>query len=225
MNDPAQNDTVERGLVAKLVSIRFDKWTVLDLAERVFVTVLFANFAGKMLVAYHDWKNIGFLLIVFSEVLVMLLVLTRGRTTAISTNWLDWVLAFAGTTAPLLAIPVVSNPILSGEVCIGVMLLGFCLQISAKVILWQSFGIVPANRGIKNSGPYRFIRHPIYAGYVITHIGFMLGFPSLRNAILYLAALAIQIARIKREENLLMQDPEYQSYAARVHYRLVPGLF
>jgi protein-S-isoprenylcysteine O-methyltransferase Ste14 len=47
----------------------------------------------------------------------------------------------------------------------------------------------------------------------------------LRNAILYLAALAIQIARLKREERILMLDPAYQAYAARVRYRLLPGLF
>jgi protein-S-isoprenylcysteine O-methyltransferase Ste14 len=103
--------------------------------------------------------------------------------------------------------------------------MGLCLQTSAKLILWKSFGIVAANRGVKVAGPYRFIRHPIYAGYVLTHIGFLLGFPSLRNAILYLVALMIQSARLMREERILLQDPAYRAYAARTRYRLLPGLY
>jgi protein-S-isoprenylcysteine O-methyltransferase Ste14 len=225
MSDPAQTGRTEPGLLARLSSIRFDKWTALDLIERIFVTVLFAHFAGRMFVAYHAEANIGIVLLVISEVLVMLLVLTRGRTEKISVNPTDWILAFAGTTAPLLAVPSLQNPIISAQLCVGLMLMGLCLQVSAKVILWTSFGIVAANRGVKIHGPYRFIRHPMYAGYVVTHIGFLLGFPSLRNAILYLAALAIQIARLKREERILMLDPAYQAYSSRVRYRLLPGLF
>ncbi len=225
MSDPAQTERTERGLFARISSIHFDKWTVLDLIERIFVTILFAHFAGKMFVAYSADANIGIVLLVISEVLVMLLVLTRGKTEKISVNPTDWILAFAGTTAPLLAVPSLQNPIVPPQLCIGLMLMGLCFQVSAKVILWSSFGIVAANRGVKIHGPYRFVRHPMYAGYVVTHIGFLLGFPSLRNAILYLAALAIQIARLKREERILMLDPAYQAYSERVRYRLLPGLF
>ena len=57
------------------------------------------------------------------------------------------------------------------------------------------------------------------------HIGFLLGFPSVQNSILYLAALAIQVARLNREERILRQDPVYQEFASRVRYRLLPGLF
>jgi protein-S-isoprenylcysteine O-methyltransferase Ste14 len=105
------------------------------------------------------------------------------------------------------------------------MLTGLYIQISAKLILGRSFGILAANRGIKVDGPYRVIRHPIYAGYTVTHIGFLLAFPSLWNAVLYSTELAIQITRLLREEFLLKQDQTYRDYASRVRYRLIPMIF
>ena len=105
------------------------------------------------------------------------------------------------------------------------MLIGLYVQISGKLILGRSFGLIAANRGIKMAGPYRFVRHPIYAGYTIIHVGFLLAFPSLWNVVLYSTELAIQIARLLREELLLNQDQNYRAYAARVRYRLIPMIF
>ncbi len=84
---------------------------------------------------------------------------------------------------------------------------------------------MPANRGVKTRGLYRVVRHPIYAGYTLTHIGFLLGFPSLQNAALYAAVFAIEVMRLLREEAVLKRDPAYVDYAARVRYRLLPGVF
>ena len=73
------------------------------------------------------------------------------------------------------------------------MLLGLLVQIAAKLALWRSFGVVPANRGVKTRGPYRLLRHPMYAGYTLTHIGFLIGFPSLSNTLLYASVLALNV--------------------------------
>jgi protein-S-isoprenylcysteine O-methyltransferase Ste14 len=65
----------------------------------------------------------------------------------------------------------------------------------------------------------------MYAGYTLTHIGFLLGFPSLQNSLLYFTVFLIEIARLVREELILNQDPLYREYASRVRYRLLPGVF
>ena len=91
--------------------------------------------------------------------------------------------------------------------------------------MWRSFGVVAANRGIQVVGPYRIVRHPMYAGYTIIHIGFLLAFPSLPNTILYSVTLAVQIARLLREERLLNSDPRYREFSSKVRYRLLPGVF
>ena len=105
------------------------------------------------------------------------------------------------------------------------MIAGFALQLSAKLTLRRSFGVVAANRGVKASGPYRLVRHPMYAGYALTHIGFLLAGPSLWNLALYGTVLTIAVRRIVAEERVLREDPAYRALAAKVRYRLLPGLF
>src|SRR4029079_10479190 len=137
---------------------------------------------------------------------------TRRKANAISDKPLDWFLALVGTTLPLLALPVGSNPLVSAGLSGAMMLLGLYVQCSAKMILGRSFGLIAANRGIKVRGPYRIVRHPIYAGYTIIHIGFLLAFPLLWNLVLYSTELAIQVARLLREELVLNQDQSYRDY-------------
>jgi protein-S-isoprenylcysteine O-methyltransferase Ste14 len=105
------------------------------------------------------------------------------------------------------------------------MLTGLTVQIWAKTALWRSFGVVPAIHRVKTGGPYGLIRHPMYTGYTLTHVGFIVGSPSLWNALLYTVTFAIQVARLLREEHFLTREPVYRDYAARVRYRLLPGLF
>ncbi len=65
----------------------------------------------------------------------------------------------------------------------------------------------------------------MYAGYTLTHVGFLLAFPSWENATIYFFALILQVVRIAREERVLMRDPIYATFAKRVRYRLLPGIY
>jgi protein-S-isoprenylcysteine O-methyltransferase Ste14 len=127
--------------------------------------------------------------------------------------------------APLLAVPAAASTFIPPQITTALMFAGMIVQISAKAVLWRSYGLIPANRGVKIGGPYRFVRHPMYAGYTITHIGFLLGFPSLQNFLLYSLTLLVEVARLTREELILNKDPVYRQYATRVRYRLLPGVF
>ena len=89
--------------------------------------------------------------------------------------------------------------------------------------LGRSFGIEAANRGIQTHGLYRFVRHPIYAAYLPLIGGYLLAYPSVWNALLVGCWLVCQVARIQREEAVLGQDEQYQAYAERVRWRLIPG--
>jgi protein-S-isoprenylcysteine O-methyltransferase Ste14 len=198
---------------------------LLDLFERTIIIAMFAHFAWQMLSAYEERPNIGMLLVVISEVITIVMIVVRRFTITLSQQPLDWLLAVAGCCTPLIAIPAVERSPELAQIGAGIMLIGLCIQISAKVILFRSFGIVAANRGIQIRGPYRFVRHPIYAGYVVAHFGYLVGWPSTHNICLYTLALIIQMARLLREEELLMNDPAYREYAGRVRYRLLPGVF
>jgi protein-S-isoprenylcysteine O-methyltransferase Ste14 len=196
---------------------------LLDVFERVVLLVVFGHFAFVMLTVGKAGV-LSFMLLV-SESLPVFLVLTRRKANALSDKPLGWFLALVGTTLPLLALPVGSNPLVPAGLSGAIMLIGLYVQISAKVILGRSFGLIAANRGIKVAGPYRIVRHPIYAGYIITHVGFLLAFPSLWNLGLYSTQWVVQVARLLREEHLLKQDPNYRNYAASVRYRLFPMIF
>jgi protein-S-isoprenylcysteine O-methyltransferase Ste14 len=107
----------------------------------------------------------------------------------------------------------------------AVMLFGFLLSLSSKLALNRRFGIVAANRGVQTKWPYSIVRHPMYAGYLITQVGFFITSPTLWNAFVYAIAWTLQILRIFEEEKLLKQDEAYRTFTQRVRYRLVPGLF
>ena len=198
---------------------------VLDIFERAIVVLVFGHFAFVMLTTPSGPAGMLSLILLVSESLPVFLILTRRQSTAHSEKTGDWFLSLTGTILPLLAVPVAGGALVSAGLCGAIMLVGLYVQISAKVILGRSFGLIPANRGIKVAGPYRIVRHPMYAGYTILHLGFLLGFPSLWNIVLYSTELAVQLARLLREELLLNEDQNYRDYAARVRYRLIPLIF
>jgi protein-S-isoprenylcysteine O-methyltransferase Ste14 len=198
---------------------------MLEIFERAIVLLVFSHFAFVMLTAPAGTAGTLGLILLVSESLPVFLILTRRQSKALSEKTGDWLLGLTGTILPLLAIPVASGGLISAGLCGAIMLVGLYVQISAKVILGRSFGLIAANRGIKVAGPYRIVRHPMYAGYTILHVGFLLAFPSIWNIVLYSTELGIQIARLLREELLLNQDQSYRDYAASVRYRLIPMIF
>jgi protein-S-isoprenylcysteine O-methyltransferase Ste14 len=211
-------------LRSRLFSRKLSRAKLLGIFERVVVLVVFSHFAFVMLAAFGKVGVLSLLLLV-SESLPVFLVLFRRDANALSDQPVDWLLALMGTTLPLLAVPVATITLVPTWLSGSIMLIGLCVQISAKAILGRSFGLIAANRGIKVAGPYRIVRHPMYGGYTIMHVGCLLGFPSLWNLVLYAIQLAIQVARLLREERLLNQDPGYRDYVARVRYRLFPLIF
>ena len=130
-----------------------------------------------------------------------------------------------GSIGPMLIAMAPLDPIAPSYVWNSLVIVGMCIQLSAKVCLGLSFGVVAANRGVKVAGPYRLVRHPMYAGYTLSHVGVLLGMPSITNAMLYLGVFVLQIIRISREECVLRQDRSYRDFAERVRYKLVPGLY
>ena len=83
---------------------------------------------------------------------------------------------------------------------------------------------MPANRGVKQYGVYRFVRHPMYLGYILNQLGFLLFFFSLHNVVVYTVAWIAFWLRAKEEEKFLEADEEYRTYREKVGYRLFSGI-
>jgi protein-S-isoprenylcysteine O-methyltransferase Ste14 len=127
-----------------------------------------------------------------------------------------------GSGLPLLARPG-DVALIPEQAALGLTAIGGVIAIWAKMALRRSFGAIAANRGVKRGGPYRIVRHPMYLGYIIIQIGFLLGYFSLPLLALYVVLWAVQILRIREEEKVLLQDAAYREFAKDVPRRLVPG--
>ena len=198
---------------------------LLDRIEQVTVAVLWVGLLWRALGPYFHNHNAYALMAPLGEFPILLFVLIRRPTQAISLAPRDWALAATATFMPLCMVPGAQpySPLLA----LAPLLFwaGMAMQIGAKLSLRRSFGIAPANRGVKVDGLYRFVRHPMYAGYLAMHIGTLAINPSWLNATIYGIAWAAQIKRLLAEEALLGQDPAYAAYMERQRWRLVPGVF
>lgn len=108
---------------------------------------------------------------------------------------------------------------------VSLQLLGTAWQFAAKLSLGRSFGLLPAQRGLVMSGPYRCVRHPIYLGYLIGHAGFLLVNFSWFNAAILVVLYGAQVIRIRREEAVLAASDAYRDYQGRVRWKLVPFVY
>ena len=87
---------------------------------------------------------------------------------------------------------------------------------------------VQADRGhtVASSGPYGIVRHPGYAGWMVSNIAVVLMLGSLWALIPAIVAVLALIGRTALEDRTLRQElPGYEEYAQRVRYRLAPGIW
>jgi protein-S-isoprenylcysteine O-methyltransferase Ste14 len=195
---------------------------IIDWVEKTVILVLFFGLLSRIgaTLAQHPFN----VLLLVSDGIVVVMMVLRRRTEAVSQLPMDWLLAMAATAAPLMAMGG-GHALVSDPLGYGLMAAGLFLSLYAKVALWRSFGLVAANRGVKSGGPYRLVRHPMYLGYTITQVGFVLLNPVWTNFALYGSAFLLQILRLRAEEELLAHDPAYAAYMKVTRYRLAPGLF
>lgn len=194
---------------------------VLDRIEQAAIVVLWIFLVQRVEISGNPYAP----LLLISETAVALFTLIRRPTDKLSMELGDWLLAITATCAGLLIIPGVTLVPALAPLGVFLAVAGNLVQAWAKLVLRRSFGVAPANRGIKLTGPYRFVRHPMYAGYLFVHLGVLILMFSPINVVIYAIGWWAQILRILAEERLLGQDAEYAEYMSRVRWRLVPGLF
>jgi protein-S-isoprenylcysteine O-methyltransferase Ste14 len=204
---------------------RLNAPAVADRLARVVVVLVFSALAFRL---GTDWVETGHLtgmLLVANEGLVVALTLVRRSAGVVDRTWVARLLTVFSTFGPSMVTPLAAGALAPDLVTIGIAGAGLVVVVIGKLSLGRSFGLIPANRGIVSTGFYKLVRHPIYLGYLITHTGFFLANPAGWNLFALVAADIALMVRAVREERTLMQDPAYRAYAARVRWRIVPGVF
>jgi protein-S-isoprenylcysteine O-methyltransferase Ste14 len=112
---------------------------------------------------------------------------------------------------------------------IGLILFVAAWWLLTSALLANSFAAVvvrlQSERGqrVVDAGPYRYVRHPMYAGLIPLSVGMALWLRSYAAAIAAIFPIAIIAIRALFEEKFLDRNlPGYAEYRKRVRYRLVP---
>jgi protein-S-isoprenylcysteine O-methyltransferase Ste14 len=112
-----------------------------------------------------------------------------------------------------------------GYFSIGVQVIAVFLMLWARMTFGtRSFHAAanPTEGGLVTSGPYRLIRHPIYAAILYFMVAGAISHISILNIGLTIIAIVGVAMRVHAEEVLLVQRyPEYREYVARTK-RFVP---
>jgi protein-S-isoprenylcysteine O-methyltransferase Ste14 len=162
--------------------------------------------------------------IVVEETLLVALFLARRGSAGTSSHPVDWASGVGGVFLPLLLRPTDPEGALTrvGE---PLQVVGVGLAIVGTLFLGRRIGIVAAHRGLQTGGAYALVRHPMYAAYMLSYVGYAITFPSPRNIVITAATLLALHVRAVREERFLAGDPRYREYLARVRWRFVPYLY
>ena len=125
----------------------------------------------------------------------------------------------------------------SGEVSVVVQFLGLLILAGAMAMstwamsanrFFSSDARIQRDRGhyVVTGGPYQYVRHPGYVGAILMALGSPLALGSYVSALPMIAVGLLMVRRLLIEEKMLLAELEgYTDYAARVRYRLLPGIW
>ena len=188
----------------------------------IILSLMWLLFAQLHVHAFYATGEQVFLIFILSETLQAVFFLFRSQPKSVSTELYVWLIAIGGTFATLCFRPGGVVIWQGGQV---LLIIGFCLQIIGLISLNRSFALVAARRKIKTDFAYRIVRHPMYASYSISNIGYLLFNFTPLNLLCLTFVLIFFILRIIEEEKLLSKDAQYLAYMKEVRYRLIPFLY
>jgi protein-S-isoprenylcysteine O-methyltransferase Ste14 len=204
---------------------RLDAERLGDILSRAVIIVLFSFMAVRFGADFLQTHRLTNLLLLMSEMLVVALTVLRRSTAIVDRSMRARLLTVLSLLGPPLVKPALVAPLLPPAITVAGSVAGLAIVIAGKVTLGRSFGLMPANRGIVSTGIYQIVRHPIYSGYLITHVAFLFANPSTSNIAVLVAGDIALMLRAACEEQTLARDERYRAYQQVVRWRVCPGLF
>lgn len=193
-----------------------------QLATNLLLASVWFVFAVRHVNGFLSTGALVALVFGLSESILVVLFLFRKPAVNVPEDLMPWAYGICGTFAPLLFTPTNRVLLPAAQVLVWI---GALVMLAGIVSLNRSFGIVPAQREIKTGGLYQLVRHPIYASYVFSFTGYILTNWHWVNLALWFISLGFMLLRVREEEKLLSQDPEYRAFMERTRWRLIPYVY
>jgi protein-S-isoprenylcysteine O-methyltransferase Ste14 len=114
-----------------------------------------------------------------------------------------------------------------GLIAAGLLLtlVGYYVSLWALWHLRASFAIMAEARAPVTSGPYHYVRHPLYLGESLSFLGLCLAMGTATALLFWIASTGMQLARARIEERKLAgQFADYRAYRERTRF-ILPGLY
>ena len=103
------------------------------------------------------------------------------------------------------------------------LVLGMSVAAIGELIRVWAAGHIDKGREVTRSGPYRYLRHPLYAGSTIMGLGFMIAARSLPAAIVVSVYLVVALVSVARAEEAVLDARFGGEYAAYREGRAMPS--
>lgn len=193
---------------------------------RAITAAALSIFIWRASLVWSNAPSVTLALLVAGEILTVGIYLFARQATAVSYRPIALVSTLCATFFFLLVVLDSGLALAPPALTVSLQIFGILWQIWSKLTLGRSFGLLPAHRKLVTSGPYSVVRHPIYLGYFLNHLGFLLASFNIENLLLISALYFFQILRIREEEQILMDKaPGYAEYMSKTRFRLIPGVF
>ena len=191
-------------------------WTLVFINSAVFILFAYSFFKPQ---TKRDWRSFG----AFSAFLVALFTEMYGfpLTIYFLSGWLqsrypsvDWLSHDAGHLLEML-FGWEANPHFGPFHILSFVFIGggFLLIGAAWRVLYQA----QQHRALATTGPYSYVRHPQYAGFILIMFGFLLQWPTLLTLLMFpvLVVMYVRLARYEEGEVRAEFGDAYDRYAAK----------
>lgn len=243
MNQPSMNQPSSPTEPLKINGAQFNRRLWIDVGVRIVLGLFFAFSAGVYgQNALGELKRLslsGFNLATFSNGLAIFAVSLYSLTIAClyvvryqpTNKFAGWWPCAAALLGGFMGMGLILfKP--SAHLPVAVQLTGSLMVLTGNGLtafiltrLGRSFSILPESRKLVVSGPYKYIRHPLYLVEAIATTGALINFWCLGAVALVFTQFLFQFVRMHYEEKVLCsQFPEYEEYAKKTA-RLIPGLY